>query len=330
MSKKKTGSKGKNTNVKVPATLAAAGSASTAQDRLRGCYPVFQTPFNDDLSIDAGTLAAEIDWMYAQGVHGIVMAMVSETLRLDSTERQELAELAVRLSNGRGGVVISAGAESTPLAVRYAQHAQSIGADAVMVIPPVATGASPDELFAYYSAIIEAVSIPVIVQDASGYVGKPMGIDLQAKLLHQYGQQVMYKPEATPIGPKLSELRDATNGQARVFEGTGGIAMVDSYRRGIIGTMPGAEVCWATTALWNALEAGDWKTVNAINGPLANLISLQTSLDAFLAVEKHLLVKQGVFRNTLVRGPVGYRLDDETRQEVDRLFDLLRSVTPRQ
>jgi 4-hydroxy-tetrahydrodipicolinate synthase len=48
---------------------------------------------------------------------------------------------------------------------------------------------------------------------------------------------------------------------------------------------------------------------------------MQTSLDCFLAVEKHLLVRQGIFKNTLVRGPVGFRLDDETKSEVDRQFD---------
>ena len=64
-----------------------------------------------------------------------------------------------------------------------------------------------------------------------------------------------------------------------------------------------------------------------IHGPLAALISMQPSLDAFLAVEKHLLVRQGIFRNTLVRGPVGFRLDDETRVEVDRLFDRLIEAT---
>ena len=47
---------------------------------------------------------------------------------------------------------------------------------------------------------------------------------------------------------------------------------------------------------------------------------MQNSLDAFLAIEKYLLAKQGIFRNTLIRGPVGYVLDEETRLEVDRLF----------
>jgi hypothetical protein len=96
---------------------------------------------------------------------------------------------------------------------------------------------------------------------------------------------------------------------------------VDSFKRGVVGTMPGADLIRGLVPLWDALQAGDTEKADQIHGPLAALVSMQTSLDAFLAVEKHLLVRQGIFKNTLVRGPVGYRLDDETRREVDRLFD---------
>jgi 4-hydroxy-tetrahydrodipicolinate synthase len=125
------------------------------------------------------------------------------------------------------------------------------------------------------------------------------------------------------IGPRLSELREATRGRARAFEGSGGIALVDSFRRGIVGTMPGADLIRGLVPLWRALEAGHTAKADRIHGPLAAVISMQTSLDAFLAVEKHLLVRQGIFKNALVRGPVGFRLDEGTRREVDRLFDRL-------
>jgi 4-hydroxy-tetrahydrodipicolinate synthase len=108
-----------------------------------------------------------------------------------------------------------------------------------------------------------------------------------------------------------------------VFEGTGGLSLVDSFRRGIVGTIPGADLVDGVVALWRALRGRDERAIYRLSLPLVALVSLQTSLDAFLAVEKHLLVRQGIFRNTIVRGPVGYRLDDETRREVDRLFDRL-------
>jgi dihydrodipicolinate synthase/N-acetylneuraminate lyase len=253
------------------------------------------------------------------------MAMVSEVLRLSTQERHELATLACRFGGKRGTVVISVGAESSVLAEEYARHAQEAGADGVMAIPPVSVALIERELLRYYRRIIEAVSIPVVVQDASGYVGQPMPVSLQAELLNEFGpDRVLFKPEATPIGPRLTELREATGGRAKVFEGTGGLALVDSFRRGIVGTMPGADLIRAIVALWRALQSGDDRRVYEISTPLAALVSMQNSLDAFLAVEKHLLVRQGVFRNTIIRGPVGYVLEEETRREVDRLFDLLQ------
>ena len=295
----------------------------SAPRALAGVLSVFQTPFHADESIDFGTLEKEIAWLYDRGANGIVMAMVSEVLRLSSQERDELAERACRLGRGRGVVVISVGAESSHTAERYARHAEHVGADAVMAVPPIAVALGEEQLLAYYRRILEAIDIPVIVQDASGYVGRPMSIVLQARLLDEFGQRVLFKPEAVPIGPRLSELHAATGGRARVFEGTGGIALVDSFRRGVVGTMPGADLIDGIVAIWRALNAGDETRATRVWLPLAALVSLQHSLDAFLAVEKYLLVKQGIFANTIVRGPVGYVLDEPTRREVDRLFELL-------
>ena len=293
---------------------------------LGGILPVFQTPFHDDGSIDYGTLEREIDWLFDQKSDGIVMAMVSETLRLSSEERDELAGAACRLAAGRGTCVISVGAESTRVALRHARHAESCGATAMMAIPPVATGCDAEELLGYFRAILGATSIPLIVQDASGYVGRPLPISMLASLLDEFGERVLFKPEATPIGPRLSALRDATGGRARVFEGSGGIALVDSFRRGIVGTMPGADLITAIVALWIALNAGDEARTTRIGSLLTDMVSLQVGLDGFLAIEKYLLVRQGIFRSETIRGPVGFRLDEETRREVDRRFDALMAA----
>lgn len=294
-----------------------------------GILPVFQTPFHEDESIDFDTLGREIDWLHANGADGIVLAMVSEVLRLSHTERLELAEKASAFNQGRGALILSVGAESSHTAAQLARHAeQTCHAHALMAIPPVATRAGESELTDYYTRILRAVSLPVIVQDASGYVGQPMSIDFQARLLDQFGpDRVWFKPEATPIGPRLSALRDATGGRARIFEGTGGISLVDSFQRGIAGTIPGADLIRGIVPLWRCLEQGDLQRASRIHGPLSALISLQNSLDGFLAVEKHLLVRQGVFRNEITRGPRGFVLDPETRREVDRLFDLMIQTT---
>ncbi len=293
---------------------------------LEGVLPVLATPFFDDGSIDYPSLGREIDWVIDQGVDGVVMGMVSEALRLSSEERDDLAAAICRFVDGRCTVVTSAGAESLHTAIRHAKSAEASGVTAVMVIPPVATAIDESEIVRYYAGIIEAISIPLVIQDASGYVGRPLSIELQADLLRQFGDRVLFKPEAHPIGQKLSALRDATKGLACVYEGTGGLALVDGFRRGVKGTMPGPDVCWALVALWRALVEGDQVRVDAINGPLCSLVATQSTLDSFVSVQKHLLHRQGVLPNMVSRGPVGYTLDPETIVEVDRLFDLLAAA----
>ncbi|MAE61495.1 MAG: dihydrodipicolinate synthase family protein [Planctomycetaceae bacterium] len=293
---------------------------------LGGVLSVFNTPYHEDESIDYAGLERQIDWVYEHGGNGVVMAMVSETIRLSSEERDEVAAAACRLGRDRGVVVISVGAESGHTAERHARHAAKAGADAVIAIPPISIGVDEGELHKYYTRIFGAIDLPVIVQDASNYVGQPMSIDFQSRLLNEYGDRVLFKPEASPMGPRLTALREATGGRARVFEGSGGIGLVDSYRRGVVGTMPGVEIVGALVALWRALEAGDEARIYALSQPISALVALEQGLDGFIAVEKYLLFRQGIIANTIVRGPVGFELDEETRAEVDRLFDYLMRV----
>lgn len=291
---------------------------------LGGVLPVISTPFDARDDVDENLLVKEVDWLVSSGVDGVTIGMVSEVLRLSDCERRAVTTTVVAAAAGRVPVVTSVGAESTKAALALAEHAQQAGAAAVMAIPPVGVSLTDEEILEYYRALLDHTTVPVIVQDASGYLGRPLSLSLYVELLDAYEpEHVLFKPEATPIGPRLSALRDATAGRARVFEGTGGIALIDSYRRGIIGTMPGPEVPWAVLALWRALKHDDWVTAQRVHGALAPLISLQTSLDAFVAVEKYILARQGVFDNERRRRPYGYDLDRETALEVDRLLDLL-------
>lgn len=306
-------------------TVMSRNRASRAGE-FGGVLAVFQTPFNTAGKVDHQIMSDQFDWLFENGADGVVFGMVSELFRLSSEERDEIATLICSLARGRGLSVVSIGAESIEVAVRHARHAQDAGADAVMATPPGLHPVGEEALHEYYVAIASSVSIPLIVQDASGYVGATLPISLQARLHRDFGDRVMFKPEALPVGPRLTRLLDATEGRARVFEGNGGLYLIDSFRRGAIGTMPAGDVIWAQTALWRALLDGDFDYAYRIAGPLAQLVALQTNLDSFVAVEKYLLARQGIFPSSALRRPVGETLDAQGRAEVDRLVDLLRAA----
>ena len=298
--------------------------------QLAGVFNVISTPLDNSDEIDQKILKQEIDWLIKCGSNGAVLAMVSEVLRFSASERRKQWQLSLEYLSGRIPLVVSVGAESAAIAVGLAKDAQKDGATAVMATPPSAFVASADEVKNYYQRIIEAVDITVIVQDASNYLGAPIELETYVELIDKYGdERVQFKPEAKPVKERLAQLNKISNNRARVFEGQGGIDLLDTHPLGVKGTMPGAEVPWAIVGLWNALENKDLTTAQAIHTPLAKLISYQTTLDAYVAVEKYLLVKQGVFVNTNQRGPVGFKLDEQTKNKIDLAYsELAAAITP--
>ena len=155
--------------------------------RFGGVLPVVSMPYKADLSIDYTSLHREVDHIFALGAEGLCLALVSDLLRLTVEERLQLPAELVKFAAGRGPVVVNVGAESTAQAVFYARAAEQGGAAATMALPPVSRPLTQNELRAYFEAILEAVELPVFVQDASSYVGSPMSVQFQVDLFHQYG-----------------------------------------------------------------------------------------------------------------------------------------------
>src|SRR5215831_8696409 len=157
--------------------------------RLQGVLPIVHTPFTDADEVDVATLKREIDWAYAQGADGLGTGMVSELLRLTYDERIALTHYIAQMSAGRGAVFAGVGAESTKQAQVYAKEAEKAGCDAVMAVPPVMTGLPEDQVVDYFRALADGIALPVIVQDASGYVGKAIPLRVYVQLLERYGPE---------------------------------------------------------------------------------------------------------------------------------------------
>lgn len=302
---------------------------SRTHTSFQGVLAIVHTPFTEADEIDAAALRRAVDWAFVVGANGLGTGMVSETFKLTGEERLALTELLVESAAGRGPVFAAVGAESTKQALAYARAAEAAGCAAVMAVPPLTGRLTEPQLLDHFRALVEGVGVPVIVQDASGYVGQSIPVAVCVALLERYGpEKVWFKPEAAPNGPTLSALREATGGRARLFEGSGGIFLIDSFRRGIAGTMPGMDLLDGVVAVWQALSRGDEETAYRVYFPLCAIVALelQAGLDGFLAIEKYLMVKRGLFPTARRRRPYGWELDAETAAEVDRLFERLQAA----
>jgi 4-hydroxy-tetrahydrodipicolinate synthase len=138
-----------------------------------GVLPALITPFTDDGdAIDTDALTAIVDRLVAAGVGGLVPGgSTGEFTTMTNAERRELVEATVDAAAGRVPVVAGTGALSTRETVELSRHAERAGAAAVMVVPPFYDALSWRELLAHYTAVAEAIDIPIMYYNLPGASG---------------------------------------------------------------------------------------------------------------------------------------------------------------
>jgi 4-hydroxy-tetrahydrodipicolinate synthase len=129
-----------------------------------GVLPALITPFTDDgRTIDTGALTAIVDRLIAGGVTGLVPGgSTGEFTTLSHAERSELVETTVEAAGGRVPVVAGTGALSTRETVELSVHAEQADAAAVMIVPPFYEALAWRELLAHYTAVADAIEIPIM------------------------------------------------------------------------------------------------------------------------------------------------------------------------
>jgi 4-hydroxy-tetrahydrodipicolinate synthase len=129
-----------------------------------GVLPALITPFTEDGgAIDTDALATIVDRLVGAGVAGLVPGgSTGEFTTLSGAERRQLVEATVEAAAGRVPVVAGTGALSTRETLELSVHAEGAGAAAVMVVPPFYDALSWRELLAHYTAVADAIDLPIM------------------------------------------------------------------------------------------------------------------------------------------------------------------------
>lgn len=104
---------------------------------LRGSMTALVTPFDMSGAFDEETFRALVDWQVTEGTKGLVpVGTTGESPTLSHDEHKRVIEICIETAAGRAPVIAGAGSNNTHEAVDLAMHAESAGADAVLVVTP--------------------------------------------------------------------------------------------------------------------------------------------------------------------------------------------------
>ncbi|MCH8062939.1 MAG: dihydrodipicolinate synthase family protein [Chloroflexi bacterium] len=287
---------------------------------MRGVYPILSMPFDAQDRIDIEDLQREVEWCVRQGVHGLGIALASEIFKLSESERDQVTRVVVEQVNGRVKVVVNTGAQGSGLAVQYSRRAEELGADAVMVTPPSAMPATPDETKRYFRRISDSVDVPIFIQDVST---APVPPGLAVQIARESENACYIKAETPPTAPRVAEVKALGGDVLIVFGGAWGYFYLEELRRGSVGTMPGAVIPEVFTMVWDLFQDGkDLEATRLFNRylPLIKSFGQGFGIAAYLA--KEVLRIRGVFKAAHVRHPAA-KPDDLAFKEIRQLVESL-------
>ena len=129
----------------------------------QGSIVAIVTPFKAG-KIDEKSFGDLIEWQIKEGTDAILpCGCTGEAATLSMEEHQRLVAVAVEVVAGRRPVIAGTGSNNTAEALQLTRHAKNAGANAALIITPYYNKPTPTGLLLHYSAIAEAVDIPIIL-----------------------------------------------------------------------------------------------------------------------------------------------------------------------
>ncbi|MDX8499037.1 dihydrodipicolinate synthase family protein [Mesorhizobium sp. VK4C] len=173
---------------------------------LRGICAALCTPMRDGgASVDIDQLRVHIDTMIEAGVDIVgVCGGTGEFPFLTTEEKRVIAESAGRHIDGRAKLIVQTSAIRTEDAIEAALHAESVGADALLVLPPFFEGPTADGVFSHYEKIASQVRVPIMVYNVPAHSGFDITPDFFNRL--QEIDNVQYIKDTSGSFVRVQEL----------------------------------------------------------------------------------------------------------------------------
>lgn len=225
------------------------------KNMFKGIHAVLYAMFQEDETIDAGAMGAQVDFSLARGCHGItILGLATEVLKLTQSGRFRMVEIVGRAVKGQRPFSVTISGNSVSEQVELIRVAEANGADWLILQPPLAGKFDAEVYLDFFERVASATKLPCAIQNAPQYLGRGLSQDDIARLRKRCANLLAVKSEDTALGIKT--IKEAA-GSLVLLGGRGGLEMTDSLRAGTCGFVLAPDIAPAAVRVFSAWEAGD-------------------------------------------------------------------------
>lgn len=258
-------------------------TGTEAKTRFQGCYTATLTPFKSDNTVAHDMIARHIDWQIEQGIAGFCPAgTTGEFLYLSEVEKAQVIQATAEAVQGRVPVIAGVWAWETHDRTALTKTAETAGADAVFLPPPIYYPANDEAIFAWYATVRDASDLPVLAYNIPQYAANALSLECLERLFE--AEVIVGVKDSTGKADRVRALVERFGQRGVVFAASDAFATegrelgADGFISAISNVAPGL-----LSAVWNG-ETDRQTEVNAIRTHIKEVGSI-SGLKAMLTAK---------------------------------------------
>jgi dihydrodipicolinate synthase/N-acetylneuraminate lyase len=244
----------------------------------RGVFPAVCTQFNSDESLNIPGTLKHIDAMLAAGVHGFVMmGSVGENTTLELSEKKDLLKATIQHIGKKVPVLTGVAEYTTAQSCRWAAEAAKLGADGLMVLPPMVYKGDDRETIAHFRTVAKATDLPIMV-----YNNPPAyKADITPEMFVELADEPKFAciKESSDNPRRITDIINLTKDRYVLFAGVDDL-FLECVMLGAVGWVSGLVNAFPAEnrLIWDLVQAGKWTEAREIYRWYTPLLHLDTHI----------------------------------------------------
>lgn len=222
----------------------------------RGVHAILYALFDADERLDRAAMRRQVELCLGAGVAGIVaLGLATEVAKLSFDERKTLMDWLAEDTGGRVPLGFTVYGQSVAEQVAMVRHAESVGADWLILQPPMVGSYGAEEYLGFFGRVMAETSLPVAIQNAPQYLGRGLSDDDIGRLRDRHLNFTLIKSEATAA--ECARLIQTAGPSFQVFNGRGGQEMLACLAAGCAGFLLAPDLVDYGVRVMDLYDAGD-------------------------------------------------------------------------